>query len=707
MKARPAVLLSTVLAASISAAFAQEAPPPFAGTVSLTGISTHVTSDNRFRLEEYRDLESGATGGFDLRGQSNAWFYRLFGENLGRDDQFVEVKGGRLGLLKYNVYSDDIIHNGTFGAITPFTGVGSNNLTFAGATASTNTATWNAFDYSVQHKNLGGAVEAQLTVDSPFYYRIAANRKKSEGIKPLGVAATSPGGPAYELPTPIDWTTTDVSGEFGYASKTAQFSVNVLWSKFEDHNDFLTWKTPFVVTGANIESSTLASDSNMRRIGVNGMLKQLPLDSSLAVRATYTKLTNSIPIGTSYVAITGTTGFNRLTNPSEPTFEGEVVNKSFSAAFNSHLTRTLDSKVYWNWYKRENNSTEIVFTPSGPGSGGTCDVAPAGTTATTCSTEFLHFKKNNIGAEVYYRLARGHKLTFGLDYLDTERERVDFDRSKETKASVEYKTSAWEPASFRVKYQHLRRKSDFLEGDSTNVFEREFKRFDAAPLDRDQVKFSVDTNPAPMMDLGAELILKRNKYKETFLGRNKDTRTEVALSAGYGDPNGLRLTAFADYERAQYDSTHWVGATTTFPVTNAAGTTYLWESDVKDKNYLVGAAASWKMNERLQFVGSLIWQKADGAVDFAAQSAVANPMNIDRYDNFNKKSLNVRALYAVSKHFDVSLGAAWEKYTYSDIQMDDYIYAIRTGTNQSYLSGAYAFPNYKASIVYATIAYRF
>jgi hypothetical protein len=39
--------------------------------------------------------------------------------------------------------------------------------------------------------------------------------------------------------------------------------------------------------------------------------------------------------------------------------------------------------------------------------------------------------------------------------------------------------------------------------------------------------------------------------------------------------------------------------------------------------------------------------------------------------------------------------------------MDDYIANIRTGSNQNYFSGAYAAPNYKASIIYATLAYRF
>ena len=92
MTRKSAAFLMTALAASVTAAFAQEAPP-FTGSVTLGGMSTHVTSDNRFRFEEFRDLESGVTGGMDLRWRSDAWYHRLFGENLGRDDQFVELKG--------------------------------------------------------------------------------------------------------------------------------------------------------------------------------------------------------------------------------------------------------------------------------------------------------------------------------------------------------------------------------------------------------------------------------------------------------------------------------------------------------------------------------------------------------------------------------------------------------------------------------------
>jgi hypothetical protein len=710
MTRKPAAFLMTALAASVSAALAQEVPP-FNGSVTLGGMSTHVTSDNEFRFQEYRDLDSGVIAGFNLRFGSDAWWHRLFGENLGRDDQFVELKGGKYGVFKYSVYSDDIIHNLTFNAITPFSGVGSNNLTFTGtAPPSTNLATWNRFDYSVQHKNVGGVVEAQAAAESPFYVRVATNRKKSDGIRPLGEPGTSPGGPTYELPAPIQWTTTDVSAELGYSTKLMHWSISALWSKFEDSNDFLIWRSPAITTGPSGEISTLGADHTQPRIAVNGVVKKLPFDSNLALRATYTKLTNSIPVGTSFISVSGTTGTLRQANPNEATFEGEVVNKSLSLAYNSNLARNFTSKVYYNWYKRDNDSTEIVFTPS---SGGTCDFDPVtGRARTTCSTEFLHYEKNNFGAEVQWRGARANKITLGIDYQETERERNDFDRSKETKGTLEWKNGAWDVADVRVKYIHLVRTSEFKEGLALttagfpDVFARTTFRFDAAPLTRDTIKVALDANPAPLLEVGGELAYKHNKYKSTVLGRTSDTRQEIAVSASYGPPE-MRFTAFADYEHTVYDSRHWVGATNTFPVSNPAGTTFLWQSDVKDKNYLLGVAADWRAHERLRLVGSFIWQKADGSVDFEAFSTTRIPSDITRYDNFSKKTLNVKGIYAATKRIDLTLGAAWEKYDYSDIQMDAYIYNLRTGTNQNYLSGAYAFPNYKASIVYGMVTYRF
>jgi hypothetical protein len=709
----PKALLLTALAAAIPSALAQMAAPTTSGYVGIGGLYTSNTSGlNPFKLEEYRDLRDGVTGTVDLRMDAQDWWSRLFGENIARDDQFIELKGGKYGVFKYSLYNDKIVHNLTFNAITPFTGVGTNHLTFAGnAPPSTNTATWNQFEYGVQHDNAGGVFEAQVTPFSPFYVRINANRKDSTGVRTMGAAGTSPGGPAYELAAPIDWTTTDVGGEIGYTTKAMHLSFLYSYSKFESANEFLFWRTPAVQTGPNIEMSTIAPDNKMQRYVLNGVFRQLPFDSTLALRGTYAKYENDFPIATTFLSVTGSqpagVGNTRLANPSAPSFSGDVVNETFSAAYNSNWSRQWSSKLYYNYYKRDNKSTDVVFTPSGPGSGGTCDAnLITGVSGTTCSTDPLHFTKNNAGAEGYWRVNPANKVTLGLDYQNVERERVDFDRTKDLKVFGEWKSGNWDVADIRVKYTHLDRDADFQLGNAKSPFDRDLLRFDVAPLKRDILKVVFDAYPAPMTDVGLELSYKRNRYKDTTLGRTDDRRQEVAVSAGYGDAKTFRVTSFFDWEYTYYDSNHWVGDVATYPTPNPAAGAYFWNSRVHDHNYLFGAAADWVANDTVRFYASAIWQKGDGGVDFTAPS-VANAQNITNYDNFQKRALNLKAIVKASKEVDVTLGYAYEKYSYSDIQMNDYLNAIKTGANQNYFSGAYANPAYRTNILYGMVSWRF
>ena len=58
------------------------------------------------------------------------------------------------------------------------------------------------------------------------------------------------------------------------------------------------------------------------------------------------------------------------------------------------------------------------------------------------------------------------------------------------------------------------------------------------------------------------------------------------------------------------------------------------------------------------------------------------------------------------------MGTAFEQYRYSDIAYNGYQYTIPAGTppnffGTSYLSGAYAFPNYRANIWYAMVNSKF
>jgi MtrB/PioB family decaheme-associated outer membrane protein len=725
MKKTTINLLVVGLFATAPTAFAQM---QVSGSVTGGLISSSVKSDNPFRFEEYRDMRSGGTLGADIRGESQSNFVRFFGENIGRDDQFMELKGGQYGVYKYSLTNNNIIHNLTSNAITPFAGVGTNNLTFAvapglatPAAAILNTATWGRFDYSIKHENYGGTFELQSTATSPFYFRATANQKDTRGVKPFGQAVSSPGGQALELPQVVDYTTTDASAEAGYATKASQVSLNLSWSKFRDNNDFFTWRNPLLTAGVTTERTTIAADNNLWKAALNGMWKQLPMNSTLALRGTYSKGTNSLPISATGLAVTGTTGQLVNMGANTNTFEGKVISKSLSASLTSQLAKSLDSRVYWNWTDKKNESTEIVMTPVNAvtaASTQSCDLNPVtGASLTTCSNELFHLKKSNFGVDLQYRVNPQNKLSGGWDYLHTERERLDFEKTKDNKFYVEWKNNSLDALAAKIKYQHMDRDAEFLLGglnatlSANNFYNKFFKRFDLAGNKQDLVKLGLDAAPLPFLDLGAEFILKSNRYKDIQLGRKSDDREELYLTVAYGDAKVFRVSAFADYEQTKYDSIHWVGApdAATFPA-GVSTTRYQWTARVKDKNYVLGLAADWPYSERLKFKGSWIWQQTDGSVDQTVNFPGVVFTNIAAYDSFRKNTLNLSGVYSVNKNWDVNFGFAHERYRFDDAQMNDYVNTptnVAGTANLAILSGAYARPNYSANVWYGSLKYMF
>lgn len=63
------------------------------------GSSTNALDPSKFR--ESRDVHSTAIGIFDIRGRGDDYYMNAFGENIGRDDQYLDLKGGKYGVFKY------------------------------------------------------------------------------------------------------------------------------------------------------------------------------------------------------------------------------------------------------------------------------------------------------------------------------------------------------------------------------------------------------------------------------------------------------------------------------------------------------------------------------------------------------------------------------------------------------------------------------
>jgi MtrB/PioB family decaheme-associated outer membrane protein len=696
------ILIANLFAAA-APAFAQAQDLQVTGNVSLGGIgSDDDDARDPAKLNEYRDLDDGVLFGFDVRGRGSRYWFDLFGENLGRDDQYINLRGGTYDVFKYRLYSDSLRHNFLYNGLTPYTGAGSNahRTTFPRLDPNA----WNTIDSNYKRRDDGGFFEFQGV--SPWYFRVDANQVSWKGNKPGSASqGTSPGNGYVDLFFPVDYDTRNVIGEVGYSTRTLHASLSYMVSKFENSEELVTWTNGYY--GNGIDTSYLAADNKYERFAGNFSWRQLPANGTLAARFTMDQLSSEVPLGTSVLGTT--TGGMQATGPNVPTFDGNVENETFTASYAFAPVRNLDGKVYYNYRKRDDTSTHVVFSSTAiPG------------------PEANHpysYKTNNFGVDAYWRFDRANRLGAGYDWNETERTRFDYDQTEDSRFFVEFKNTSLDNLAARLKYTYLDRSSNFLLGSSGTgptdaaYWNRYVTAYDLADVKSDQFKLTLDWSVAPGLDVGLEGIVKQNDYEKNTLGRKSDDRSEIYVSASYGNIGGPRLTAFADLEKVEYKSTHRIVGTGTTagayePSTPPNASNYNWDGKVEEENWAVGFALDWPIAANFRMNASAIYYKTDGMVDLQLQegvpTSVVRPVPITYFDDTKKTSINVKGTYDFSKRLSLTAGYAYEKYEYSDEQYNGYRYTIPASSNQnSYLSGVYAFPQYKANIFYGFVSWRF
>src|SRR3990172_12237761 len=173
-------LLSVLVALVVASPFALAADGlKWSGSVSLGVRHTNELALDGSKLNEYRDLGTTAPlTEFDVKGRGDDYYLNFFGENIGRDDMFLDLKGGKYGVFKYQLYDNELRHNfgSGFGARSPYSGIGTANLTAVFPNANVNG--WNTFDHSYSRRDWGGMFE--ISANSPWYFRAEVNEVRRQ-----------------------------------------------------------------------------------------------------------------------------------------------------------------------------------------------------------------------------------------------------------------------------------------------------------------------------------------------------------------------------------------------------------------------------------------------------------------------------------------------------------------------------------------------
>jgi len=734
-------------------------------TVTTAPLAPFTGPQDKAKINEYRDLSDGVTGTIDLIGSGKQNYLRFFGENLGYDDQFLNLRGGDYSNYKYQVFQDKMPHNLSWGALTPLSGTGTAQVSVPGAAPGNpayppfqNPATWQQFDYKLQRQVTGGNFD--FSGNSPWNFRAGYNETTMQGTRPLsGRLGTGSGNGMIEFGAPVDYMTKDATLDFGYSVKKGSISVNVLNSRFSNSIDTMQF-TNFYMQN-NLDTVYLPPDNMLNRVGLNATLRELPASSTLAVRGTWSKLTNNFGVTagallpTNNVLNPATTGSPAgvgilNTNPSSSTFDGDIETKTASLSYTSNWGGGLDSKLFYNYYDAKNQSTLVTFDKGGLLTGGAqspncpnpgdaaIGTAPAFGWPTSSNANMFciaqhpnslfSYNKHDFGVEGGWRVNRANKLSGGLSSLATEREgREDAEKTDERRAWAEYKNSVLDDLSARLKVAYVQRRSDFNPArpvgqnpfaDATPAqVPYYYRAYDVSNANQPAVKLVLDWAPAPMWDTSLEAGIRQTNYRDMSYGRTHDDRREYNLTVSYGDPKAFRITALANYEIVQFDQVYRNGNPASGASPNDASN-FDWSTTNTQTNRMAGLIADWLPRERLALKASWFWVTTGGGVHFNSGNTsgtggyAGGPLVDYVTDNTQKQVLNLKGDYQFDKQWTGTLGYAQEKYDYNDDQMKGYqgfypYYQYLGGNNSSWFSGAYANPSYRLQVVYMTATYKF
>jgi MtrB/PioB family decaheme-associated outer membrane protein len=692
------------------------------GSIFLGGRALNMDGQSA-NFNQYNAIAPGLFTGGDVSYDADRYHFTADGAYLGPDDMFIGLKGGKYGAYKYSLYFNEFPHNLSFKDRTIYNAPGSQDLTFNGPAPAipADSSAWpsTSFDYKVRRKDVGGTFD--VTAVRPFFINFDVNRLNREGQKPHGApdAVGQTFGRMVEFPLAVDNTTTNLNGLAAWRSKRFYAAFSGGFSKFSNRAESTRFRDPYT-TGAAAATGTVVEepDNKSWSLKFTGNSK-LPCASTFVVNAGYTHntsettLLNTIEDGTAAAPIVKTLTL------SDRVFNGDVEYWNIGAVLTSNPVRDLNTKVYYKYLDRKNNSDIITF------------VDPS--TGNSTSSEIFDYQKTTFGAEGSYRFARNLKGILGYEFSDLIR------RAKETEAAEnsevpeiripdtwDHRISAqlvYNPLDWlsgRLKYQKLYRGATFRfapadpSADFNAALDNYLRRFYAANKRQDMVKLTADVSPLAGLDVALEYAYKRDNYYKTILGVNKSTGNEFVVDATY-DWRSIKLFGFFDYDtsywkQTQRNVTPLPGASAD-PGSAPNANSYNWEARLDNINYAYGFGATLPLiRDKLSFTVQYDFQKNNGTADFTSQflSTGLNQSNIDiaSWDDYTQQTVSARLAYEMTKDLGLMFGYLYSQFRWSDGQFNGYTYVVGSPIN-SFLTGAYTDQPYNANVFYAKMTYRF
>jgi MtrB/PioB family decaheme-associated outer membrane protein len=663
----------------------------YSGDLSIGGrFVDGSNTEKSAKFLEYRDLDDQLTSDIDVRATADNFFLSVSGGNFGYDDQGIKLDGGIYGQLKFSLFYDELTHNYSLDDLSAYNGVGTNTLTIPANIIAdpNNTSLWLPLDYAMERQVIGAKIE--LDFNTPFFVVINVTQTEKEGIMPWGVNIdnVTGGSEAAELPAPIDNVTTNLMVKAGYRTKRFFAQGDITFSTFENDSSRFTLPnegdgaasndSAFDFISGNSQTVYMAPDNDMIQVGGQLTLRDLPMNSVLAIRASHAVLESD--------------------SPASGVADGELTYTKAAFRIRSRPMAKLDTELSYNFLQKDNKAASFLYNGN--------------------QTHVFEYTKQHALLSGSYKVNRENRVKLGYDYLRADRSEMRFDAEETDEHTVfaEWKNSTFDLVTGKVRYEHMERSSEFNGAQYAiakgNAVYNYIYPYDLSDKSQDKIRFMVDVTPAESVDMGVEFNASTADYDDTIIGRTEESGYEFIFDASISLPRDIKLYGYASYEKFEASSSHarygpaFLSTVVPIPAASEAANYYNWSVKREDIGKSLGLKLDVPIFSGFNVSAAFDYTENDGEADFYTNPATASPdlADIAAYNDYEKQALDLKAKYVVKENMTIIAGYVYEKYELDDLAYNDY---VNVPGNGNYFTGAYADMDYEANIGYVSLTYKF
>ena len=599
-------------------------------------------SDDAYFFGRYNGLQTrGAylVGNIDAEDfYEDGRYWRIHGTNLGLESRYLRLEGGKQGRHKFFLEWDELPNYMNNTARTPFSGIGSDNLSLPPGFDINTDLDANLGLFELQTKRERVTAGASFVPKQRWQFDIDFSHENKQGAEAIGAPIANGASQVVGntttslLPEPIDYDTDLVNATLSYAGDQGQVDLSYHASFFNNTYASLSWDDPFTTTTGVEASMALAPDNEFHQLALTGGYS-LPYRSRLTGVLSMGRMTQNQNFQP--YSVGGST-------PTRSSLDGEVWLTNAQLKLSSRPTTPLRLNAELRYDERDNRTPVDSYTY----------VVLDSHAGSTIQNNPYSYKKNRVKLEANYRFNAISSLRGGYKYDGMKRDYVNAER-RDTDENTLF--AKWKVKPHSTVDLDLYAEAGSRDGSEYNPLPNEnllLRKYHLADRDRSLIGAQLDYMATDRLFLGARADYNQEDFANTAIGLTEATRPVVTVDFTYQPRSNITSYGYYTWESSRSSQNGF---------DLSPSSTGAWQTDFDDRYDTVGLGAKWTDIGKWDIGADLVYSKASGHIEM---KDLANPGTEDQFPDTRTEltSLKLWTNYNHNKQLTYKLGYWFEDY---------------------------------------------